>query len=202
MTHVLVIEVGRIAPFARRAERGTVVVANDVDAVRVLRRHQHDDGVGENRSRLAVLCAGEAIGEHDGRGESAHLGGVNRRRHENDVPALVEQRLSLAGSLEPRVHELALDLPVMLEIRQVRRIGDERDDERPAQGCLAERAHLHPGARLAERGEVLDDLLPTREVAIGAGFEAQDRRRGGDRALRVGAPGGSRQSRGGHDKRG
>ena len=33
---VLVIELRRIAPFRRRAERGAIVVADDVDAIRIL----------------------------------------------------------------------------------------------------------------------------------------------------------------------
>ena len=92
------------------------------------------------------------------------FGRVNGRRHEDDVLALVDAA-SVARSAACRRGsiELALDLPVVLEIRERARVGDERDDERTAERGLAERAHADARARLVERGEVVDDLLPTRQ---------------------------------------
>jgi hypothetical protein len=49
----------------------------------------------------------------------------------------IEKPLALARCLEPWIGELALDLPIVLEIRERRRVTDERDDERPAEGRFA-----------------------------------------------------------------
>src|SRR6185437_14304620 len=111
--------------------------------------------------------------------------------------------ISFCRSLaEPRIHEPALDLPIVLEIGEGAGVGDEGDDERPAERRLAERAHADPRTRLVERGEVVDDLLPAREVTIGARLEAEDGSRGGDGgALRARRAGGREEDCGGGEER-
>ena len=92
---------------------------------------------------------------------------------------------AFAGRLQARIHQLALDLPVVLEIRERARVRDEGDDERPAERRLAERSHADARARLVERGEVVDDLLPARQMPVGAGLEAENRRGRRNRVLRA-----------------
>ena len=106
---VVVVELRRRRPFRLRAERRAVPVADDVHAVRILRRHEDDDRVREDRARLRRVAAREAVGEHERRGEAADFGGVDRRRDEDDVLPVGEQRLELVVPAQPRVHQLALD---------------------------------------------------------------------------------------------
>src|SRR5207248_3141697 len=119
------------------------------------------------------------------------------RRDEDDVLLLVEQLLSLARRLKARVHELTLDLAVVLEVRERGRVGDEGDDERSAERRLAERTHSDARTCLVERGEVVGDLLPARQMAIGTGLVTEDRSRSRDVALR-----GRRAGREGDGRRG
>src|SRR5689334_21187469 len=100
---------------------------------------------------------------------------MNGRGHEDDVLPLLEQLLALASSLQSRIHELALDLPIVLEIGQRRGIRDDRDDERPAEDRFPDRANGDARTRFVERREVIGDLLPARQVAVSARLEAEDR---------------------------
>ena len=54
VARVLVIELGRISSFVRRAESFVVPVLDDVDAIGIQRRHQQDDRVVENVLNLRV----------------------------------------------------------------------------------------------------------------------------------------------------
>src|SRR6185437_4670626 len=145
---------------------------------------------------VAIVAAGKAIGEDDRRGEAAGFVGVDRRRDEDDVLSFVDQLLALVGGAEPRVHEPALDLPIMIEIGEGARVGDEGDDERAAERRLAERSDADARTRLVEGGEVVDDLLPAWQMAIGTGLEAEDGGGSRNRAL------GDGRRRGGEEERG
>ena len=83
-------------------------------------------------------------------------------------------RLSLAVRRR-RIRQLALDRPVALEIRDRRRIRDERGEERPPERRLAEHPRRDARTRLVERRVVVHHLLPVRQLAIGAGLEAERR---------------------------
>jgi hypothetical protein len=140
---------------------------------------------------LARICFAsgfrETFGEHERRREAARFRRVNRRRDENDVLTLLEQAVSLSRGLEARIHQLPLDLAIVLEVCQRRRIGDDGDDEWPAEHRFADRAHGDARTRLVQRREVIRDLLPARQMAIGARLKPEDRGRCGDRiALRDG----------------
>jgi hypothetical protein len=77
------------------------------------------------------------VRQNDGCGEATDFGRVDARGDEDDILPLVEQSLTLAGGLQPRIHELALDLPVVLEVGECCRVADERDEEGAAEGGLA-----------------------------------------------------------------
>src|SRR5438094_8796054 len=105
---------------------------------------------------------------------------MNGRRDEDDVLPLVNELAPLTRRLKSRVHQLPLDLPEVLEVRDRGRVGDEGDDERPSENGLAKGANRNARTGLVERGEVVGDLLPAGQMTIGARLEAEDRCRCGE----------------------
>ena len=95
--------------------------------------------------RSTHFFTGQTVGKDQRRRESATLRRMDRRRDENDVLPFGDESITLSGDLEPRVHQLALNLAVVLQILECGRIADERDQER-ATKC-----------RLATRGSASDD---------------------------------------------
>ena len=196
---VVVVQRWRVGPFGRRVERAAVPVAHDVHAIGVLAGHEHDDGVRENRLGFGRITAREPVGDHERREEAAHLGRVNARRDQNDVLSLRDEFVARALA-DARIPQLLLDLPVLRQIRERGFVGDERDEKRAAECRLAERAHADTRRGLVERGEVVGDLLPGGELAVGARLPAEDG--GGSREGAAGARGAGRGRRLGVQDRG
>ena len=151
--------------------------------------------VRENGLRFGIGGAREPIREDNRRREAAALARVNRRRNENHVLGFFHQLGALVRRLKPRVHQLALDLAIVLQVRERARVGDEDGEEGTAERRLAEHARGDARAGLVERGEVVGDLFPAREMAIGAGVESEDGGGGGDAALGDGGRGRDREER-------
>ncbi len=88
-----------------------------------------------------------------------------------------------------RVGELALNLPELVEPREVLRRADGRHDEGRAQRRLAQLLELHAVARRVELPKIIDDGRPTGELAVVARLEAEHvlRRGHGLRGLRAAA---------------
>ncbi len=55
VARVLVIELGRIGSFVRRAQSLLIPVVDDVDAVRIRRRHQQNDRVLQNLLNFRIV---------------------------------------------------------------------------------------------------------------------------------------------------
>ena len=88
-------------------------------------------------------------------------------------------------ALQARVQELSLNLTIVIEVGERARVGDECDDERPAERGLAECSDAHARTGFVERREVVDDLLPAWQVPVSARFETENRRGGWDSARRL-----------------
>ena len=182
---VLVVQLRRLGSLGLGVERAPVPVADDVHAVRILRRHENHNRVGEHRFGVGGFAAGETVGEYERRRESTDFGGMDGRRNENHVLAVNEQLLQLLRLPEARIHQLALDLLVAVEIRERGRIRDKDREEGAAEGRLAERPRGDARARLVERGEVVGHLLPGRKLAVSTRLIAEDRGRGRQRGGRA-----------------
>ena len=195
VTHVVVVNLRRRRALGLCPEGGAVPVADDVHAVRILRGDENDDRVREDRACFGRVAASEAVGEHERRGESPGFGRMDRGGDQDDVFPRREQRLELILPAEQRVHELALDHLIAIQVFQRGGVGDENREKRAAERGLAERMDLYAWARLLYGVEVVGDLLPRGKVAVGAGFIAEDGRGGRHRGLLCG-------ERGGGDSRG
>ena len=157
---VEVVQRGRIRALGRRIQRAAVPVAHDVHTVGVLARHQHDDRVRQNRFGFRRVGARQSIGHHQWREESAHFGGVNARRDQDDILSLRDERGPHGRRALPRIHQLLLNFLIARQIPERGRVTDERHDKRTSQRSLAERAHRDARARLVHGGEVVRHLFP------------------------------------------
>jgi hypothetical protein len=108
------------------------MVADDVDAVGVLRRDEHDDRVRQHLPRFRRLRPRQPLGQEQRGEDASDFGGVNARGDQHHELSVGDQAVALSGSSKARVHELPLDLLIPRQIRQRCRVGDERDDEGPA----------------------------------------------------------------------
>ena len=172
---VVVVELRRRAALGGGVERGAVPVADDVHAVGVLRRHEHDDRVREHQPRLGGLGAREPVGEHN-RGRS-----IRRPRSSgcSTVTRMTFLPCSMSASRSSDGVRSRGSISFRWIVRYRSRFASVAESAmnatrkgRPEHG-LAERAHLHARARLVERGEVVGDLRPGRQLAVGAGGEAE-----------------------------
>ncbi len=176
--HIVVVQERRPAPLPRPPERALVPVHHQLAAVGVQRRHQQQDDPVQDHPRRGVIARGQMVHQPHGHLVATHLGGVDPTGDQYDRPALGDQLLGLLLRRHPpRIGQLALDVQVMVQTRQVVGAGDGERHERPIQRSGAQRVQPHPRARRRQLSQVAGDLGPVRQLAIGAHPEAQHFRR-------------------------
>ena len=177
---VMVIEERHFLAFPFGAEALLVPVHHHLGAVGVVAGQHDDHRLVENVEDARVLAGREQV-------RKFHRG--LRRRDLGRVDAVVVGDDGLAGGDQfrrlfigkaARVGEAQVRLADGLEVGHVLLGGDHHREEGLAERRLAFAVDLHPPGRGIELAEVVDDLRPVGELAIGAHLETQDGFRGWD----------------------
>ena len=181
MTGVMVIQLRGRGPLGGRAECAVVPVRDDGHAVGVLRGHEPEDHVVEDRARGGAGVGGEPIRQRNGRKVTADFSRVNARRDEDDRLAVLHRLpCGAACPQRPWIGQLCVELPVVIETAEIRWTRDHQGEKGRTQRGLADLPVIHAVARLGERLVVALEHRPFDELPIIAGVEAQDRPRGGN----------------------
>ncbi len=156
--------------------------------VRIHRRPQHDDVVGENLLHGRVVRPGkQVVGQLRRHLRPRHLRRVAAAVDVDEGPAFVRQRPRLCVGQVLRMRQALGDLTQSVDLREVGRRRNQRKIHRPA---LCRLACLHQPDRTARGREFLqvcDRLIVCRQLVVGAGREPEDRigrRDGGTRGLK------------------
>ena len=84
VTGIVMVKLGRLATFSRRAEGFPVPVGNDVHAVGIRRRNQNKNHIVQDRQRVCVVGVRQVVSELRGHLRSDYLRRVNRARNDYD----------------------------------------------------------------------------------------------------------------------
>ena len=169
---VRVIQIGQRARFVRRADVPIEPVGHHDLPVRIGARHQQHDHVVQNLLHRRRVVGGELVDELDRCLRAADFDRVRRAGDEHDRLAVPEDFVAIARARRAVLEvQAAFQLLVAVEIFQ--RLGRRNleGDERIALAGLSQIAE--PDAVGSGRDElhVVDDLVPPRELVVGADLE-------------------------------
>ena len=157
-----------------RAEILVVPVADDVEAVGIHRRHQHEDRVVADALRFVRLGRHQPPGELGRVLRAGHFGGVQAAVDPDDDLAFLRQRSRLGLADAARQRQPARDLLIPRAVLEVRFARDDRDDHVAALGALADALDADAIGRGVELREVVEELFVAGELVVVAGSEAED----------------------------
>ena len=164
----------------RRLELGAEVLVVPVDhhdlAVGVEARHEQEDHVVEDVLHARRRVGGQPVDQLERHLRRADLGRVDAARDERRPPCPTgrSRRAARRSARRPGSRAGAAGRGSSRGASASPADAISSDDERVALGRLAQLAHAHAVRCLLDEPEVLDDLVPARQLRVGADAEPEE----------------------------